>query len=179
MLRPLAASSFAIRRVMPATPLFEAVYAGTRMPPWKERTEATLIIFPLPCSTITRPAAWESRKTAFKFTCITSSQSRSLNSRTGVRRMMPALLTRISRPPNSATTRATNSFRSLACASSKLTLSERKRRPRARTRVAVFSSEPLPNPAISAPASAKATAIACPKPRPAPVTRATLSSSLN
>jgi hypothetical protein len=28
------------------TPLLEAVYAGTRMPPWKDSMEAMLMIFP-------------------------------------------------------------------------------------------------------------------------------------
>ena len=43
---PRAAHSLASSRVSPATPLLLAVYEATRMPPWNESIEATLMILP-------------------------------------------------------------------------------------------------------------------------------------
>ncbi len=97
------AHSLARARVMPATPLLAAVYDGTMIPPWNESIEAMLMILPPPCGTMTCAAACDRKKAAFRLIARTSSQSVSLNSIAGARRMMPALLTRMSRRPISAT----------------------------------------------------------------------------
>jgi hypothetical protein len=39
------AHSFASRRVTPITALLDAVYDGTRIPPWNDSMEAMLMIF--------------------------------------------------------------------------------------------------------------------------------------
>ena len=38
------------------------------MPPWNDSIEAMLMILPLPCASITRPAAWQRWKTASRLT---------------------------------------------------------------------------------------------------------------
>ena len=58
-----------------------------------------------------RAAACDRKNTAFRFTAITSSQSRSVNSSASARRMMPALFTRMSMRPNAAVARAITSSR--------------------------------------------------------------------
>jgi len=94
------AHSFASALVKPATADFDAVYAGTVMPPWNESNDAMFTILPEPCSIILRPAAWESRNTLVRFTSITVCQSSSVNSTAGARRIIPALLIRMSMRPS-------------------------------------------------------------------------------
>jgi hypothetical protein len=82
---------------MPTTPLLLAVYEGTRTPPWNDSIDATLMILPpLPCAMNCRATAWAKKNTVFRLRSMTSSQSFSLNLMASSRRMMPALLTRMS-----------------------------------------------------------------------------------
>src|ERR1035438_5600291 len=102
------------------------------MPPWKESMEAVLTILPpCPCATICLATAWDRKKTVLSLTWITSSQSFSPNSRKGARRMMPALLSRISMPPSSRTTWSTTCWP--LARSSKSAWTWQTRRPRDRT----------------------------------------------
>src|SRR5690606_27774474 len=161
---------------MPAMPLLDAVYEGTRMPPWNESIEAMLMILPRPRAMKWRPAACDMKKADLMLTFITSSQSFSLKSTASARRIRPALLTRMSSPPSSAsvcsTSRPTGSM--LIRLASRL----RKRRPSARTFSPVSAASTMPAAAMSAPASASATAMPWPSPVLAPVTSATLPSRL-
>src|SRR3712207_2762082 len=109
---------------------------------------------------------------------ITSSQSSSLNSSAGARRMMPALLTRISRRPSSETHSETILEASPASAPSRLWPRAWHLLPRAVICSCVSSRGTTSSTATSAPASARPTARAWPRPRPAPVTSATRPSSL-
>src|SRR5690606_17641945 len=161
---------------MPAMPLLEAVYEGTRMPPWNDSIEAMLMILPLPWAMKWRPAACDMKNADLMLTFITSSQSFSLKSTASSRRIRPALLTRMSSPPSSAsvcsTSRPTGSM--LIRLASRLT----RRRPSARTFSPVSAASTMPAPAMSAPASASASAMPWPSPVLAPVTSATLPSRL-
>ena len=72
------------------------------MPPWNASSDAMLTILPRPRAEhlpARRPAE---QKTAVRLTSMTASQSSSVNSTAGARRMMPALLTRMSMPPSAA-----------------------------------------------------------------------------
>ena len=74
---------------------------GTRMPPWKASSEAMLTMAPPACrAKAARAKAWERKNTALRLTSITSSQSASVKSTASARRMMPALLTRMSSGPS-------------------------------------------------------------------------------
>src|SRR5690606_32390050 len=173
---PFTPHSLASSRVMPAMPLLEAVYEGTRMPPWNDSIEAMLMILPLPWAMKWRPAACDMKNADLMLTFITSSQSFSLKSTASARRIRPALLTRMSSPPSwamvSCTSRPTGSI-DIRLAS-RLT----KRRPSARTFSPVSAASTMPAPAMSAPASASASAMPWPSPVLAPVTSATLPSRL-
>ena len=82
-------------------PLLLAVYEATRMPPWKDSIDAMLMILPpRPSASIAFAAAWARKKADLRLTSITASQSASLNSSASARRMMPALLTRMSQRPS-------------------------------------------------------------------------------
>ena len=72
---PRAASSLANALVTPATACLLAVYPGTRIPPWNDSIEATLMIFPLPWATKRLAAACDRWKTASRLIASTSSQS--------------------------------------------------------------------------------------------------------
>ena len=91
------------------------------------------MILPLFCCAITRPAACERKNSAFRSIWITLSQSSSLKSSAGVRRMIPALLIKMSSPPSSLTTLATVALRSATEAVDKSMLMLKKRRPSALT----------------------------------------------
>ena len=96
----LIAHSQASSRVSPASPLFAAVYEGTRMPPWNASSEAMLMILPRePCAIMRLATACERKNALLRLTSITASQSPSVNSIASARRMMPALLTRMSSRP--------------------------------------------------------------------------------
>ena len=81
---------------------------GTRTPPWNESTDAMLMILPPPAASMCRPAARHSRNTLERFTSITASQSASPYAAASARRMMPALLTRISSRPKRSRTPGTS-----------------------------------------------------------------------
>ena len=71
------------------------------MPPWKASSEAMLTMAPPACrAKAARAKAWERKKTALRLTSMTSSQSASVKSTASARRMMPALLTRMSTGPS-------------------------------------------------------------------------------
>ena len=72
------------------------------MPPWKESIEAMLMILPRPCAIMWRPAACAKKNADLRLVSITASQSSSLKSTESLRRMIPALLTRMSILPNCA-----------------------------------------------------------------------------
>src|SRR5918997_31085 len=149
------------------------------MPPEKERTEARLTILPPPpCSTKRRAAAWLRYQRLLRLMFITSSQSFSPNSSAGARRMMPALLTRISRRPSSVAHSPTIPAACSARASMRSTFMAWQRLPSFSICSRVSSGGRTSRTATSAPASASPTARAWPRPRPAPVTRATRPSSL-
>src|SRR5260221_430879 len=110
-------------------------------------------------------------KTELRFTSSTASQSSSLVSRAGARRMMPALLTRMSAG------RTVSRMVAAALRSARSTCTRMARRPASRTALAVSRRSPRATSATSAPASARATAMAAPRPREAPVTIAVCPSS--
>ncbi|MNV70552.1 hypothetical protein D3C71_1635240 [compost metagenome] len=162
---------------MPAMPLLLAVYDGTRTPPWKDSIEAMLMILPLPWAMKCLPAACEMKNADLMLTFITSSQSCSLNSTASARRIRPALLTRISRPPRpSMVSRMTRSTGSMLIRFASIA---RQRRPSAVILAMVSVGGAMPATATSAPACANATAMPWPRPVLPPVTRATLPSRLN
>ena len=67
-------------------------------------SEAMLTIFPPPpCLMNCLAAAWQRKKTLFRLTLIVSSQSFSVYSTEGLRRIIPALLIKMSSRPNSET----------------------------------------------------------------------------
>src|SRR6266498_4153699 len=109
---PPAAHSLASALVRPATACLLAAYAATLMPPWNVRTDATLMILPRPRSHIGAPKSRHSRKSALNDTANTERQSGCSIARAGPRRMMPALLTRMSTGP-SVSTRSAASRRAL------------------------------------------------------------------
>ena len=78
------------------------------MPPWKESMEAMLMILPpRPCSTNCRAAAWREKEDASRVD-VHHVVPVLLGELDGVvRRMMPALLTRISTRPKASTALAT------------------------------------------------------------------------
>ena len=117
-----------------------------------------------------RAAAWARKNTAFRFTAITSSQSRSLNSSASARRMMPALFTRMSTRPNAAVARATRSSALAALRSAAMSWN---RRPIFFAAAAVSSAGTMLRPTMSLPACARASAIPRPSPVLQPVTMAT------
>ena len=87
-----------------------------------------------------RPAARARRKRAVRSTSITACQSSSAVSAAGARRMMPALLTRMSRPPSAIHSAARRAPPALA-GSARSATSGTARRPCARTRAQVASGE--------------------------------------
>ena len=70
------------------------------MPPWNDSIEAMLMILPPPAGIMWRAAACERKNTDFRFTSSTASQSASVKSMALLRRMMPALFTRMCSPPS-------------------------------------------------------------------------------
>ena len=137
-----------------------------------------LMILPEPCLSMCRPACCIRRKTLVRFTSITASQSSSEYSAAGARRIMPALLTRISIAPKcptvSSTSRAQTSGKPTSPTSATAFA------PAASILCCVALGAALePCTATLAPACASATAMAAPSPRDEPVTRAVLPLRLN
>ncbi len=83
-----------------------------------------------------RPAAWHRKKTDFRLVSITASQSSSVKSTESARRMMPALLTRMSSRPSFSSVSSTRRWTGSMVERSAETISAR--RPRARTFVDGF-----------------------------------------
>src|SRR5208337_294408 len=137
-----------------------------------------LMIFPEPCLSMCRPACCVRRKTLVRFTSITASQSSSEYSAAGARRIMPALLTRISIVPKCRT--ASSTRRAQTAASPTSPTSAIAFAPAASILCCVaLGAVPDPCTTTSAPACARAMAMAAPKPRDEPVTRAVLPLRLN
>ena len=109
------------------------------MPPWKVSSEAMLTIAPpAPRAKAARAKAWQRKNTAFRFTSITSSQSASVKSTASARRMIPALLTRMSSGPT------VSSVCAAAAGSSSASWNGRPLSPSAAIRSRVWSSERPP-----------------------------------
>ncbi len=137
------------------------------MPPWKLSIEQILMILPpRPASTQVRATACDRKKADFRLVSITASQSSSLKSRLSARRMMPALLTRMSTGP------AWSMMAGIGAVEPRLAATAVKRRPRAVTASPVLVGLDRPTATMSAPACARPMAMACPSPVLAPVTRA-------
>src|SRR4051794_19712290 len=138
--------------------------------------EAALMIFPLPCPTTTITASRAVYKTPCRSTSITLCQEALVISCAGAggASATPALLTRMSKRPNSRTVVATVVATCCSSATSHAMLAAR--RPCFTTAAAVCAaaSGSRSTQAMSAPASARASANSLPSPPPAPVTRATL-----
>ena len=129
------------------------------------------MIFPLrPSATQRRATCWLRKNRTFRLVSITASQSSSEKSRLSARRMMPALLTRMSTPPALSQASATTPAR--GAVEPRSALMKWKARPRARTLSPVSSASERPTATMSAPASARPIAMPCPMPVLAPVTRA-------
>ncbi len=129
-----------------------------------------MILPPRPVSTQCRATLWLSHSAADRLTSSTESQSSGVRSSASTRRMMPALLTRMSISPKASRAAPTISAGAPDAATSRF--SPWKRRPAASTSRAVSVMSERWTPRMSAPACASATAIARPRPLPAPVTMA-------
>ena len=131
------------------------------------------MILPAPRASMSLPTSLASTNGAERFVSSTWSQSASLCSAAGARRMVPALLTSTSTVSTSSRSRPTNSRQ--AARSAKSHRNPRNVRPAARTARSTSlpsaSSDAL-TPTTSAPASASATAMLRPMPRRHPVTSA-------
>src|SRR3954471_22312484 len=136
--------------------------------------ELTLTILPWRRSIIPGARAWASRKGARRLTAWTRSQCSTLHSRMLSTTAMPALLTRMSIPPQ-ASTAAPAAARGPAMVAMSAVIT-RQRRPHAST-PALASASPAASratTATSAPASANTRQISRPMPLEAPVTSARL-----
>ena len=140
-------------------------------------TDVMEMMRPERCFIIGRTQARARRKAAVRSVSTTSFQASSFMRITSVSRVMPALLTRTSMRPNSATVSAT----ALAEASPSQTLSTMPRPlPSSSAMRAVMRSAPaslVAVPTTVAPAFTKASRMAAPMPRLVPVTSATRPSS--
>ena len=106
-----------------------------------------------------RAAAWERKNSDFRLVSITASQSSSLKSSASARRMIPALLTRMSSRPSSANGPVDDLLDRARWSTGRPRSSPRGGRS-LRDLLAVSSAGVRPTSATSAPASASATAIA-------------------
>ena len=131
------------------------------------------MILPDPCASICFPACLLKRNTLERFVSMTVCQSSSECSTAGARRIIPALLTRISMEPKWWTTCSTRRSHTEAWLTSPITANG------FAPALFSFSSDASgttrePWTATSAPASASARAIPAPSPRDDPVTSAVL-----
>lgn len=100
-LMPFPAHSLLSALVSCATPPFDAAYAGTVIPPWKVRREATFMILPLEPDVGAgldkryAPKSRHSVNTVVKLTCNTASQSSKGNWCAGCLFWMPAHVSRM------------------------------------------------------------------------------------
>src|SRR5262245_19739709 len=128
------------------------------------------MMLPRFAATMCRSTTWLAKKTPLALTASSRSQSASVTSAVCIDLWMPALFTRMSMRPNSATVRSAIACRSASRVTSVRTA--RARRPRARTssavRLPVASS--ISATTMSAPIPASSSAMARPMLRPAPVT---------
>src|SRR6187402_1890082 len=146
------------------------------MPPWKESSEAMLrILLGALRAIMSRAASCESWKTLVRFTWRTVIQSSRGNSSAAWRRMVPALLTRISIWPKVSRVWV------MRCRGPSVEERSAEKaadlEPVAEIAAAVsVAGRRLPWQATDAPACASAVAMAAPRPEAEPVTRATLPS---
>src|SRR5579884_2783077 len=141
--------------------------------------EPMVMMLPLRWASITRPAAWQAKKTALRLVSMTASQSASVRSTAGPRRLIPATLTSTSSRPKASTVLVT-----IACTwaiSATSVGSASARVPSCSASAAQDSNASTVRLASAsvAPARPSPSAIARPIPRDAPVTSATLPSSRN
>src|SRR5260370_1414947 len=129
---------------------------------------------PVFCATIARAAAWPQRNTPVRFTVSTRFQCSSGSSRNEGVPPMPALLIRMSRPPNSASVRATSAATSFASLTSVRWASARPPPAASFFRAASAAARSTSARTTAAPSDASRSAIASPRPPAAPVTIATL-----
>src|SRR6266404_8661629 len=171
---PSLASSTPSARTSPCSPAFDATYDAMVGRAIWPMIDDTTMMRPERCLTISRAASRARRNPAVRSVSMTVCQSASLVSRSGLRTMIPALLTRMSR----------RSRRAIAAPVAAPSATSKGRMPAlappARSSAARASSvsgwRPLSS--SSAPAAASAWAIAQPSPREAPVTSATLPARL-
>ena len=157
-----------------AAPYGAACGMATRLAP-----EEMLTIEPLPFSSITAAAARDRNHTLPRFTARTWCHSSSVHFRIDLVSAPPALFTRMSTVPSSATVWSISCWHSSALVTSVGTV--KARRPSARTSLAVVSSGSRRRAArtTSAPCSARTSAVPRPIPVPPPVMTATRPSSEN
>ncbi len=169
---PCRPHSLANAFVSPATACLLAVYAGTVIPPLKASNDAMLMILPDPRATMSRPKCWQRMKVASRLVRRTTSQSAREYSTAACRRIVPALLTRMSIRPASSSTSVV--IASSAARSPRSATTSHALRPNPSIAATVSRAPPARVVAqtTSAPAPASASAIARPSPRLAPVTSA-------
>src|SRR6266849_6268655 len=169
--------STAIAFVSSTTAPFDAQYTAAFAPPVSPHPEAVLMIEPPPAFCMCGITSRDSKKIDFTLTVITRSQSSSLRSRTVARRMMPALLNRMSILPNSRSVRSTTRRQSPARV---ISADSKHPRPPAFS-ISVAASCPVfaftSAITISAPSLANNNAVARPIPEAPPVMIATLLAS--
>src|SRR6266852_5409988 len=169
--------STAIAFVSSTTAPFDAQYTAAFAPPVRPHPEAVLMIEPPPAFCMCGITSRDSKKIDFTLTVITRSQSSSLRSRTVARRMMPALLNRMSILPNSRSVRSTTRRQSPARV---ISADSKHPRPPAFS-ISVAASCPVfaftSAITISAPSLANNNAVARPIPEAPPVMIATLLAS--
>ncbi len=134
-------------------------------------TEPMLTMRPLRRRIMPRTAARDRRNAAVRLTAMTWSHSSSFIRTKMLSRVMPALLTRMSRPPSAASAAGTSA--STAAVSDRLVGSTWARSPSSVASAASASAR-VPDRATAAPCACSARAMAPPSPPVAPVTRAFL-----
>src|SRR5665647_2074111 len=143
--------------------------------PTRPACELSLTMRPAPRGTIVRATAWVTKNRPLRLTSIIASQSASVTSRASWLAPRPALLTRMSMRPRSATRRCTAGSMLARSVTSSSTATARPPATRTcSTRPVTSAAERAPA-ATVAPAAARARTRSCPMPREAPVTRATWS----
>mmetsp|Transcript_23308 Transcript_23308/g.74661 ORF Transcript_23308/g.74661 Transcript_23308/m.74661 type:complete len:209 (-) Transcript_23308:6-632(-) len=176
---PSPPSSDARLRVRPSIPALDALYPGRPIRPTCDMIEPTLTMRPQPRCRMLLAHSRESTNGPTRFARSTCSNSAVANSSSVWRRLSPALLTRMSILPCSATSAATAATHCTSSPTSNATAEQEaagflsSRRRRASSTVAGL----VPVRTVCAPCAASASAMAKPMPREAPVTSATLPSS--
>ena len=171
---PCGASSMAIDFVSCTIAPFAVLYDGTRPAPKYEYMLPMLMILPRLRVAIDAAASFDSRNTAFSCVSITASQDSAVSCRMPpVTLAMPALLTRMSTGPSSASTRRNAGSSAGRSVTSTASASARAPAACSSASTSAFFSTLRPKIATAAPACANPSAMPRPMPRLPPVTRAT------